>query len=260
MAALPGGADRGLTRRIILSHLGAHAGTRGSRRRGRHRPAHAAPAGPRRERACARRHRRSPSMSLAPSLLPFDLVATGGRRRRPLQSPDTRVRTCQCAGSRRPRLAQPDRMTTGTRRDARGDIIRCMRHVPLTRRQVLRGAAAGIAAAAAPGGRGAAGAMRQRDDIGPYADGVLPPGVRSRFVSNVNGLRMHVLEAGSKAGARAGVLLLHGFPELAYSWRRLMPALAAGGLSRHGARSARLRPHRRGPASATTTTCARSGC
>ena len=40
---------------------------------------------------------------------------------------------------------------------------------------------------------------------------------------------MHVLEAGSKAGARAGVLLLHGFPELAYSWRRLMPALAAAG-------------------------------
>ncbi len=40
---------------------------------------------------------------------------------------------------------------------------------------------------------------------------------------------MHVLEAGSRADARAGVLLLHGFPELAYSWRRLMPALAAAG-------------------------------
>lgn len=65
--------------------------------------------------------------------------------------------------------------------------------------------------------------------IGPYADGVLPPGVRSRFVDGVNGLRMHVLEAGSKAEARAGVLLLHGFPELAYSWRRLLPALADAG-------------------------------
>ena len=63
----------------------------------------------------------------------------------------------------------------------------------------------------------------------PYPAGVLPPGVRSRFVADVNGIRMHVLEAGSKAGARAGVLLLHGFPELAYSWRRLMPALAAAG-------------------------------
>ena len=38
---------------------------------------------------------------------------------------------------------------------------------------------------------------------------------------------MHVLEAG-EAG-RPGVLLLHGFPELAYSWRKVMPALAAAG-------------------------------
>ncbi|MYH27507.1 MAG: alpha/beta fold hydrolase, partial [Acidobacteria bacterium] len=45
----------------------------------------------------------------------------------------------------------------------------------------------------------------------------------------VNGLRMHVLEAGSKAGGRGGVLLLHGFPELAYSWRRLLPVLAEAG-------------------------------
>jgi pimeloyl-ACP methyl ester carboxylesterase len=66
-------------------------------------------------------------------------------------------------------------------------------------------------------------------DIGPYDGGVLPDGVRSRFVANVNGLRMHVLEAGSRTEARAGVLLLHGFPEIAYSWRRLMPALAAEG-------------------------------
>jgi pimeloyl-ACP methyl ester carboxylesterase len=51
--------------------------------------------------------------------------------------------------------------------------------------------------------------------------------VRSRVVDNGNGLAMHVLEAG-EAG-RPGVLLLHGFPELAYSWRKLMPALAAAG-------------------------------
>ena len=43
----------------------------------------------------------------------------------------------------------------------------------------------------------------------------------------MNGLRTHVLEAG-KAGHPA-VLLLHGFPELAYSWRKVMPALAAAG-------------------------------
>jgi pimeloyl-ACP methyl ester carboxylesterase len=38
---------------------------------------------------------------------------------------------------------------------------------------------------------------------------------------------MHVLEAGDPACPC--VLLLHGFPELAYSWRKVMPALAAAG-------------------------------
>ncbi|HTT13258.1 MAG TPA: alpha/beta hydrolase [Burkholderiaceae bacterium] len=40
---------------------------------------------------------------------------------------------------------------------------------------------------------------------------------------------MHVLEAGFETPGRPCVLLLHGFPELAYSWRRVMPALAAAG-------------------------------
>ena len=57
----------------------------------------------------------------------------------------------------------------------------------------------------------------------------LPPGVRSRFVEGINGLRMQVLEAGYESKGRACVLLLHGFPELAYSWRKVMPALAAAG-------------------------------
>ncbi len=56
---------------------------------------------------------------------------------------------------------------------------------------------------------------------------VLPAGVRSRFVDNINGMRMHLLEAGETASPC--VLLLHGFPELAYSWRKVMPALAAAG-------------------------------
>jgi hypothetical protein len=34
------------------------------------------------------------------------------------------------------------------------------------------------------------------DAIGPYDSGVLPAGIRSRFVDNVNGIRFHVLEAG----------------------------------------------------------------
>jgi hypothetical protein len=47
----------------------------------------------------------------------------------------------------------------------------------------------------------------------------LPTGIRSRLVSNGNGLDMRVLEAGYEDDDRPCVLLLHGFPELAYSWR-----------------------------------------
>jgi pimeloyl-ACP methyl ester carboxylesterase len=46
----------------------------------------------------------------------------------------------------------------------------------------------------------------------------LPDGLRARIVPGVNGLAMHILEAG-RAGAPV-LLLLHGFPELAFSWRR----------------------------------------
>jgi pimeloyl-ACP methyl ester carboxylesterase len=65
--------------------------------------------------------------------------------------------------------------------------------------------------------------------IGPLERAVLPAGVRSRFVSGVNGLRMHVLEAGFEPPGRPCVLLLHGFPELAYSWRKVMAPLASAG-------------------------------
>ena len=57
----------------------------------------------------------------------------------------------------------------------------------------------------------------------------LPHGIRARFVDNINGLRMHVLEAGFEAKGRPCLLLLHGFPELAYSWRKVMLPLAAAG-------------------------------
>jgi pimeloyl-ACP methyl ester carboxylesterase len=57
----------------------------------------------------------------------------------------------------------------------------------------------------------------------------LPPGIRSRFVENINGLRMHVLEAGFETKGRPCLLLLHGFPELAFSWRKVMGPLADAG-------------------------------
>src|SRR6201981_1555292 len=57
----------------------------------------------------------------------------------------------------------------------------------------------------------------------------LPAAIRSRFVDNINGLRMHVLEAGHETPGGPCLLLLHGFPELAFSWRKVMPTLAAAG-------------------------------
>ncbi len=65
-------------------------------------------------------------------------------------------------------------------------------------------------------------------ELAPLDPAALPPGLRSRFVDGVNGLRMHVLETGEGEG-RPLLHLLHGFPELAYSWRKVMPALAAAG-------------------------------
>ncbi|KRR30252.1 alpha/beta hydrolase [Bradyrhizobium retamae] len=57
----------------------------------------------------------------------------------------------------------------------------------------------------------------------------LPATIRSRTIDNINGLRMHVLEAGFETPGRPCLLLLHGFPELAYSWRKVMPSLAQAG-------------------------------
>jgi pimeloyl-ACP methyl ester carboxylesterase len=57
----------------------------------------------------------------------------------------------------------------------------------------------------------------------------LPSAIRSRTIDNINGLSMHVLEAGFETRGRPCVLLLHGFPELSYSWRKVMPDLAAAG-------------------------------
>lgn len=71
--------------------------------------------------------------------------------------------------------------------------------------------------------------MNPNSAIGSYPANILPDGVRSRFLENINGLRMHVLEAGYEGENRPGVLLLHGFPELAYSWRKVMIPMAEKG-------------------------------
>ena len=66
-------------------------------------------------------------------------------------------------------------------------------------------------------------------ELPPLDDSRLPAGIRARFVAGVNGLRVHLLEAGFAVRKRPCVLLLHGFPEIAYSWRRIMVPLAEAG-------------------------------
>lgn len=53
---------------------------------------------------------------------------------------------------------------------------------------------------------------------------MMPLDVQHRWVK-VNGVRLHYVEAGSGPL----VVLLHGFPEFWYAWRRQIPALAAAG-------------------------------
>jgi pimeloyl-ACP methyl ester carboxylesterase len=71
-------------------------------------------------------------------------------------------------------------------------------------------------------------AIHLNDEVA-YGKTTLPKGIRSRFLRNINGLRMHFLEAGFEIRGRPCVLLLHGFPELAYSWRDTMLPLAEAG-------------------------------
>lgn len=63
----------------------------------------------------------------------------------------------------------------------------------------------------------------------PYGNGTIPAGIRTRTANNNNGLTVHFLEAGYETPGRPLVMLLHGFPELAYSWRKVMLPLAAQG-------------------------------
>ncbi len=100
--------------------------------------------------------------------------------------------------------------------------------VPLSRRRLIQLIAVLAPAAASVRSR----AQTTQSNTGaaePLGASVLPPGVRARFVNNVNGIRMHVLEAGFETSNRPAVLLVHGYPELAYSWRKVMLPLASAG-------------------------------
>jgi pimeloyl-ACP methyl ester carboxylesterase len=80
-----------------------------------------------------------------------------------------------------------------------------------------------VSTVAATGSRG----TTNRDVL--YGQSTLPAGIRSRQIDTRNGVTLHVLEAGFEVPKRRCVVLLHGFPELAYTWRnQLLPLAQAG--------------------------------
>jgi pimeloyl-ACP methyl ester carboxylesterase len=108
-----------------------------------------------------------------------------------------------------------------------------------TRRQLLQGAGALIAQSAvasnvrATDPRDTAAVAQSssipRNDYVEYGQDTLPVGIRSRIIDNNNGVKMHILEAGFEDRERPSIILLHGFPELAYTWRnQLLPLAQAG--------------------------------
>lgn len=56
----------------------------------------------------------------------------------------------------------------------------------------------------------------------PEAD-IFPVELEHNYIKT-NGIRLHVVQAGPKSGAP--IILLHGFPEFWYGWRKQIPALA----------------------------------
>jgi pimeloyl-ACP methyl ester carboxylesterase len=114
-------------------------------------------------------------------------------------------------------------------------------HARVTRRQLLQGAGAVFAHSVLVSGSARADEADKQastDHRLPnvpknghvmYGQDTLPLGIRSRLIDNNNGLTMHILEAGFEAPQRPCVVLLHGFPELAYTWRhQLLPLARAG--------------------------------
>src|ERR1700722_10722499 len=108
-----------------------------------------------------------------------------------------------------------------------------------TRRQLLQGAGALLAQSAVASNVMAADARARaavaqtssipRNDNVEYGQDTLPVGIRSRIIDNNNGVKMHILESGFQDRSRTCVVLLHGFPELAYTWRSQLAALAQAG-------------------------------
>jgi pimeloyl-ACP methyl ester carboxylesterase len=62
-----------------------------------------------------------------------------------------------------------------------------------------------------------------------YYNGTLDKQIKSRIIKNINGLDVHFLESGQNNSKKGLIVLLHGFPELSYSWRKVIPILSSNG-------------------------------
>jgi pimeloyl-ACP methyl ester carboxylesterase len=103
-----------------------------------------------------------------------------------------------------------------------------------TRRGLLGGAASLLLATSAAGRAASTPSGHDRDrevsmTSHAHAAPALPHGIRQRSLAGIGSLTVNVLEAGYETPGRPAILLLHGFPDLAYSWRHTMLPLAAAG-------------------------------
>lgn len=97
----------------------------------------------------------------------------------------------------------------------------------MNRRQMLGSAGALLAQTALPwtAVHGENAGSENRDVL--YGRGTLAAGIRSSRINTNTGATLHILEAGRRTDPC--VVFLHGFPELAYTWRhQLLPVARAG--------------------------------
>jgi pimeloyl-ACP methyl ester carboxylesterase len=120
-------------------------------------------------------------------------------------------------------------MGMSTSREPKFDSEKEYPAAELSRREFVAVAAAAAGFVRHPSQARSAIGRTDLSTLPPYGNGTIPAGIRSRAVANVNGLTVHMLEAGFERPGRPVVLLLHGFPELAYSWRKVMLPLAGAG-------------------------------
>lgn len=108
-------------------------------------------------------------------------------------------------------------------------LQRTVKHImDQSRRRFRKGIGAVFANSAVASQVSALGSTGRNHNV-EYGQDTLGAGIRSRYVDNNNGVIMHVLEAGFERPGKPCVVLLHGFPELAFTWRnQLLPLAAAG--------------------------------